>query len=243
MATRIERLEVLAVAKTAAGLCGRGAGVLLGLLAIGAAPACAFAVLAHLFGGLAVEAEVALTLLQLASGPLGICWAEAGATHFVVRALRDAPPTLAETLRPALRKCPHVLVVHILVNLAATLGMFLLIVPGIVLWLMFWVAVPAAVVEGGFASALRRSHELTRGHKWRVLGLFMLVVALMVAGAGALAALVFTLPTLVAQWCAIAVFQVAVYIVFGVVTAASYYHLRTIAEQRAALAAGSRAGP
>lgn len=240
MATRIERFEVLAVTKTAAGLCGRGAGVLLGLLAIGAAPACAFAVLANLFGGLALGAEVVLTLLQLASGPLGICWAYAGAIHFAVRALRDAPPTLAETLGPALRKCPHVLVVYFLANLASTLGIFLLVVPGIVLWCMFWVAVPAAVVEGGLASALRRSHELTRGHKWRVLGLFMLTLAVMIASAVALVPVTAMMPTLAAQWCMIAVYQVAVYIILGVVTAASYYHLRTIAEQPAA--AGSATG-
>ena len=35
---------------------------------------------------------------------------------------------------------------------------------------MFWVATPAAIVEGRFASALRRSHALTNGHKWELLG-------------------------------------------------------------------------
>ena len=234
MAERIERFEVLAVAKTSATLCLRRPGVLLGLLAIGAAPACVLGVLATLLVDLPEEAVVALlTLLQAVASVLGICWAEAGAIHFAVRALRAAPPTLVETLRPAWRKSAHVLMVHILVNLAASLGLFLLVVPGIVLWLMFWVAVPATVVEGGIASALRRSHELTRGHKWRVLALLGLLLVVMVAGAVAFGVGTAMLTTFAAQWCAIVFFQVAVYIVWGVVTAVSYYHLRTIAEQRA----------
>ena len=245
MAPRIEQFEVWPVAKTAARFCGRRAGVFLGLLAIAAAPACALAVLTGLFAEIPI-AVLVLTLLLAAASAFGIAWAEAGAIHFVVSTLRVAPPTLAETLQPALRKCPHVLVVHILVNVAAGLGSLLLLVPGIVLMLMFWVAVPATVVEGGIVSAMRRSHELTRGHKWRVLGLLALLLAAFVAAGVAFATGAAMLATLLAQWWAFALvqlFQVATYMVWGVVTAVSYYHLRTIAEQRAAPTTGRGTGP
>lgn len=233
------------MAKTAARFCGRRAGVFLGLLTIAAAPACALAVLTGLFAEIPV-AMLVLTLLLAAASAFGIAWAEAGAIHFVVSTLRGAPPTLAETLQPALRKCPHVLAVHILVNVAAGLGSLLLLVPGIVLMLMFWVAVPATVVEGGIVSAMRRSHELTRGHKWRVLGLLALLLVGVVAAAVAFAAGAAMLTALVAQWWAFALFQlfqVATYMVWGVVTAVSYYHLRTIAEQLPPPTAGRGAGP
>jgi len=56
------------------------------------------------------------------------------------------------------------------------LGMILLIVPGIILMLMWYVALPACVVEGlGPVGSLMRSAELTKGHRWQILGLIIVV--------------------------------------------------------------------
>jgi hypothetical protein len=52
----------------------------------------------------------------------------------------------------------------------------LLIVPGFIALLMLYVAVPACVVEGlGPAASLGRSAELTKGFRWKILGLILLV--------------------------------------------------------------------
>ncbi|NNG05518.1 MAG: hypothetical protein HKM95_15650 [Inquilinus sp.] len=64
-------------------------------------------------------------------------------------------------------------------GIASFLGLFLFIVPGIMLYLMFWVAVPAAVVERpGIFASLRRSAALTKGYRWRLLGIVLVLLVL-----------------------------------------------------------------
>ena len=69
--------------------------------------------------------------------------------------------------------------VAIVATIAISVGLIMLVIPGIVAILMLWVAVPVAVVErpGVFAS-LRRSDELTAGHRWSILGLIILLIVL-----------------------------------------------------------------
>jgi hypothetical protein len=63
------------------------------------------------------------------------------------------------------------------------LGLVFLLVPGVILTLMWSVANPAMVVERqGVVAALRRSRDLTRGHRWSILG----VVAAYVIGVWAI---------------------------------------------------------
>jgi hypothetical protein len=57
------------------------------------------------------------------------------------------------------------------------LGMILLVVPGIILALMWSVAVPALVVERvGVFEALGRSSALTKGAKWKIFGLAVVII-------------------------------------------------------------------
>ena len=65
------------------------------------------------------------------------------------------------------------------------LGFVALIVPGIILILVYWVVVPVAAVErGGVVYALKRSHELTKGHKGRILAIvgLLLIPSIIIAG-------------------------------------------------------------
>jgi len=67
----------------------------------------------------------------------------------------------------------------ILFALGIGIGFMLLIIPGFILLLMWAVAVPALVIErDGVASAFRRSAELTKGARWKILGLFLLLAAI-----------------------------------------------------------------
>ena len=55
------------------------------------------------------------------------------------------------------------------------LGFIALIIPGFIFLTMFWVVVPAAVVEGrGVGASLSRSRQLTYGHRWAIFGIFIL---------------------------------------------------------------------
>jgi hypothetical protein len=60
-----------------------------------------------------------------------------------------------------------------------TLASMLLIVPGLILLTMWFVATPACVVERlGPIRSMRRSSQLTKGHRWKVFGLILLVAVL-----------------------------------------------------------------
>jgi hypothetical protein len=60
-------------------------------------------------------------------------------------------------------------------GLGIALGLFALIIPGIILALRWSVVAQAAAVEReGWLPALKRSGELTRGNYWRILGLLLI---------------------------------------------------------------------
>lgn len=74
--------------------------------------------------------------------------------------------------------------VAIVVGLGVMLGFILLIVPGIILAVIWSVATGAVVVEGrGVGDALQRSRDLTRGYRWQIFGLVVImVIASMIIG-------------------------------------------------------------
>ena len=79
--------------------------------------------------------------------------------------------------------------VAILATGSGVFGILLAMIPGLTLFVMFWVAIPVAVVErpGVFAS-LKRSIFLTKGNRWRIVGLvglLWLVAALITSLASA----------------------------------------------------------
>jgi hypothetical protein len=60
--------------------------------------------------------------------------------------------------------------------IAIGIGWVLLFVPGVILMVMFWVYVPAIVVENaGVTECFGRSRALTRGHRWGIFGMFLLL--------------------------------------------------------------------
>jgi hypothetical protein len=60
---------------------------------------------------------------------------------------------------------PVVAAATIMSVLGIALGLFLLIVPGVILWLRWYVVAQAAAIEHeGWLPALRRSRQLTKGH-------------------------------------------------------------------------------
>lgn len=108
---------------------------------------------------------------------LSLCafWLQGAVAYVVVRALRSNPPTLRQALWQSWRAIPCVFVVALLMTLAIAFAALLFLVPGIIVALMLWVAIPAAVVERRYGSALRRSYDLTLGHKGPLFGLMILL--------------------------------------------------------------------
>jgi hypothetical protein len=101
----------------------------------------------------------------------------------------NAPPAAA-ALAQGLKRGGAIIGLAASTTLLVGVGLLLLVVPGIVIALMFCVAVPVLMVEGrGVRDSLARSRELTRGLRWPLLGVFLAAAA----GCMALLALV-TLP-------------------------------------------------
>jgi hypothetical protein len=62
-------------------------------------------------------------------------------------------------------------------SIAIAFGMLLLLVPGIILYVMWIVAVPVLVEERtGVFGSLSRSAELTKGSRWQIFGLLVLFI-------------------------------------------------------------------
>lgn len=85
--------------------------------------------------------------------------------------------SFGESLSVGLRFFLPLIGVGIIFGLGVVLGMILLIVPGIIILLMWAVAAPALVIEReGVFRALSRSGELTKGARWKILGLFLVLL-------------------------------------------------------------------
>jgi uncharacterized membrane protein len=94
--------------------------------------------------------------------------------------LRGQPVAPGEALRKGLARFFPIIGLAILYAIAVFFGFVLLIVPGIMLFIMWTVALPACVVEGlGPIDCMRRSAELTKGYRWKI---FWILVVLWIIG-------------------------------------------------------------
>ncbi|WP_248311353.1 hypothetical protein [Bosea sp. ASV33] len=111
--------------------------------------------------------------------------AQATSLYGAFQEMRQKPFTIGESLRIGLARTIPVIGVGILVGLATGLGFLLLVVPGVIIGCMLYVAIPACVIEKmGVTASMSRSVALTKGYRWQIFGLFLLVVV--ISGVGAL---------------------------------------------------------
>ncbi len=95
--------------------------------------------------------------------------------------MRGRPVNLAELIKVGLRRIFAVLGVAIFVPVLTGLAGIALIFPGFMVATMLFVAMPACVVEQlGPIKAMGRSARLTKGHRWKIFGIWFAI--LMVGG-------------------------------------------------------------
>lgn len=93
--------------------------------------------------------------------------------------LRGRPAGLGEIVSRGLAAFFPVLVIAIAASLLMAIGFALLIVPGILVVVVFAVTVPAYVVEKpGIVGSFKRSMALTKGNRWRVLGILLVLIVI-----------------------------------------------------------------
>lgn len=94
----------------------------------------------------------------------------------VFQQLRGEPAGVGDCLRVGLTRLLPVVGVAALAALLTALGLVALIIGAIVVACMLWVAVPVAVVERpGVVASLKRSAQLTSGHKGTIFGIVFVI--------------------------------------------------------------------
>jgi hypothetical protein len=122
-------------------------------------------------------------VLSLIIGPL----VQAAMLYGAFQDMRGREVRLGESIGVALRRFLPVLGVAICFVLAIAVGFVLLIVPALMFAAMFFVATPVCVVERlGPLASMTRSRDLTRGHRWKVFGVVVLLTVINIVVASVL---------------------------------------------------------
>ncbi len=185
--TGMDRFDIGRVVERMIGVLGRNApAFLLAALVLSAAPRAVLAALSLAFSpanqGSVFSFNPAVAVLALFTWVIVLITGVLlqGALIFgVVSDLNGRRPSLGEMLRVASNVALPLIGLGLLVGIGVGIGLVLLIVPGIILSLMWCVAAPARVVEGGgIMTALGRSRDLTRGHRWMILVLAIVLLVI-----------------------------------------------------------------
>ena len=101
----------------------------------------------------------------------------AALVYGTIRDLRNNRASVGECFSKGISLMFPVLGVAIVSSILTGLATLAFVIPGIIVGIMLWVAVPVAVVERRGLGSLGRSAELTKGYRWRILVLFLIVFA------------------------------------------------------------------
>jgi hypothetical protein len=103
--------------------------------------------------------------------------AQAVILHAAFQAMRGKPVSLGESLSVGFSRFFPIFGLAIVLGFLVGLATLALVVPGLILLTMWFVGAPACVVERlGPWTSLQRSAELTKGHRWKIFGLWILLI-------------------------------------------------------------------
>lgn len=150
-------------------------------------------------------------------------------TYGTVQALRGSRVSIVDCLVQGLRSLPVGMGIGLLAYIGIVLGVILLIVPGFILFTMWSVALPTAIVERtGVVGSLGRSRQLTSGRRWRVFGAALVPILISIVTSWILIGVVFGL-----RGVSSSTFQIVSWLISSVeqaftvcVFATLYYYLR-----------------
>jgi hypothetical protein len=118
-------------------------------------------------GGAFIALLIELVLRQVAIGAI---------SYGVFQEMRGQRADVTDCLRRAGGLVFLVIGVAIVSVVAKALATLLLIIPGFIVATMLWVAIPVAVVERpGVMRSLSRSAVLTKGNRWAIFGILLLI--------------------------------------------------------------------
>lgn len=139
-------------------------------------------------------------------------------------------PVMGDCISTAISVLLPALGIAILVGLGVMIGLTLLIVPGIILFLRWCVAVPVLVQERqGVLASIGRSAALTQGNRWALFGLFLIVVIILIVAQFIVGLVVAMFGGILALILGLVV-QSILSTIFSTATAVSYVSLREAKE-------------
>jgi hypothetical protein len=167
------------VLSTAASVWGRYLVPFVGTTLLASAPGLLFSLLV---GSTATALLTTAGIVRMLVGLVVTILVIIALTYATVQALRGGKVSIVECLRQGIKRLPTAIGVGILAYIGIVVGSTLLIVPGLILLTMWAVSLPVVTVERtGVFAALSRSSELTRGHRWRVLGTILVPIVVLAA--------------------------------------------------------------
>lgn len=150
--------------------------------------------------------------------------------HATFQDMRRLPVKMGESIRRGLKRIFPLIGATMLMVLGILFGSLLLIVPGVILYMRWYVFAPVCVVEKqGPLSALKRSAELTKGSRWKLFGIMLILFAIG-AVAGGLLAVLFLQVSPIAAIAAKGLWQV-VATTFGTIMTVMIYHDLRVAKE------------
>lgn len=179
---QMEKIDIGRVLQRAFETIGRNAaGFILLCVALAGVPSFAFEWIAlsndpdpaDMFSGPGALVNLAAWLLSIFTSYL----LNAALVRSVILDLSGRPADLGGSLTGALALVLPMIGLVILSGLGIGFGLILLIVPGIIFYIMWIVAVPVLVEErAGVLGSMSRSAELTQGSRWRIFGLLLIFI-------------------------------------------------------------------
>ena len=129
-----------------------------------------------LLDGLVAESTIGTALSGLLGLFLGLV-VQGMIAYAVFLALIGEDSSLGELLERGLTRFLPLLLVALFTGVCYFLGFLLLVVPGIILMCILVVTAQACVVEQlGAIDSMNRSAELTKGYRWHIFGLYVIVI-------------------------------------------------------------------
>lgn len=118
---------------------------------------------------------VALTILLLVISLLFYFLAQAVVIFGTLQDLRGQRANVLDCIKGGLKPVVPIVLIGVLSTIIISLG-FILIIPGIIFAVGYYVVIPVGVIERpGVGASLVRSRELVRGHGWSVFGLLIII--------------------------------------------------------------------
>lgn len=90
------------------------------------------------------------------------------------------PAQISQYLRRSMRSLVPIIVLGIIFYIVFIIGLALLVVPGLYVAACFAVMTPAIVIEGAGFGGMRRAAQLSKGYRWPIAGLLLLVLIVFV---------------------------------------------------------------